>query len=272
MQIAPQSQGAKTITTKEKSPDGVRASPDLLFLFAPDDRPDRDAVRELVTAIAGLSITAELGDGSALAAAEEPVGFELQCSGLTFDLVGLMPGAPIPLPEARSWLAISSDDRLGQMRSLGVALGPHIRAGQADVTVLRSLLDLARILLEGLPQCRAICWTASGTIVAPAAFAELVQGWRSGGTIPAQMIVSVKQALGGGIETTGLAYFTGQELRLEPAVATDAGQATLLALRLSAQLVHRGRLTAAEDVSGPDGRLLRLEPSPNGRFVRVWPG
>lgn len=229
-------------------------------------------MRGAIASVPRAAITAELRSGEVARKTGLATGFELLRGGLTFDLIGMRPAQAIPIPDIRSWLAMPSADRAGVMGCLGMALGPHIRAGQADVTILRGLLDLATGLLPGLPQCRGICWSASGTIVAPEAFAEFVQGWKSGGTMPAQLIVSVKQALGGGIETTGLTYFTGQELRLEPDVAADEGQATLLALRLSAQLVHRGRLTAAEAFAGPDGRVLRLEPSPNGRFVRVRPG
>lgn len=229
-------------------------------------------MRGVIASVPQAAITAELRGGEAATKSALATGFELLRGGLTFDLLGMRPAQAIPIPDIRSWLAMPSADRASLMGCLGMALGPHIRAGQADVTILRGLLELANGMLAGLPQCRGICWSASGTIVAPDAFAELVQGWNSGGTMPAQMIVSVKQALGGGIETSGLAYFTGQELRLEPPIATDEGHASLLALRLSAQLIHRGRMDAAEDFAGPDGRLLRLEPSPNGRFIRVWPG
>jgi hypothetical protein len=78
--------------------------------------------------------------------------------------------------------------------------------------------------------------------------------------------------LGGGIESRGLSYFTGQELRIEPGAAADEGQATLLALRLAGQLIYQGRLETTEQATAPNGATLRLEPSSNGRFVRVWAG
>lgn len=254
------------ILKAEPSGSQQRSSPDLLFLFPPDLRPDAEALRKVVASVPDLSISSAPDGGT------EPLGFELHRQGMTFDIVGLSPGPGATLPRIRNWLAVAPAERPERMRSLGIALGPHIRAGRADITIFRGLLRLAQGLLEGLPHCLGICWSASGTIIAPADFVEQVRGWDAGGAFPVQMVIAVNESLNGGTQTSGLHYFTGQELRLEPAAAGDDGQASLLALRLASQLIHGGRLDGTETVAAPDGRLLRLVSSPNGRFVRVWPG
>lgn len=164
------------------------------------------------------------------------------------------------------------EDRADRLRCVGLALGPHLRAGQASPPIVRGLLTLARSLAEQFAGCRGVCWTAAGTVVERSAFVELVTRWLDGGSFPAQLVTSLKAGLGGGIETRGLAYFTGQELRVEPAAFQDEGQGALLALRLASQLIYQGRLDTVEHATAPDGTALRLEPSPNGRFVRVWAG
>lgn len=202
----------------------------------------------------------------------EKLWVELQRDGLTFDCSGLAPGPAEDLPVVTDWLAIPEDDRADRLRCVGLALGPHLRAGQASPPILRGLLSLAADLAEQFPDCRGVCWAASGTVIEHATFVELVHRWQEGGNFPVQLVTSFKSGLGGGIESRGLAYFTGQELRVEPGVASDDGQGVLLAMRIAGQLIYRGKLDAAEQAVAPDGRPLRLEPSPNGRFVRVWVG
>lgn len=197
---------------------------------------------------------------------------ELLRDGLTFDCSGLAPGPAATLPSVNQWLGVAEHQRPDRLRCVGLSLGPHLRAGQASPSILRSLLELARDMADGFSDCRGLCWVASGTVIDPAAFADLLNHWRASGSFPVQLVASLKDGLAGGVESRGMAYFTGQELRLEPGAAPDQEQSAALALRLASQLIHRGRLDAPEQAMSPHGTPLRLEPSPNGRFVRVWAG
>jgi hypothetical protein len=71
------------------------------------------------------------------------------------------------------------------------------------------------------------------------------------------------------MQSEGLAFFTGQELRIEPELAAAGPRAAQIALRLIHALVERGPVEGPENVLGPSGEPLRLQPSPNRRFVRV---
>lgn len=197
---------------------------------------------------------------------------ELHRHGLTFDCSGIAPGPAEALPRITDWLGIDETNRAARLRCVGLALGPHLRAGQASPPILRGLFSLAEEFAAAFEDCRGICWAASGTVIGRDGFLELVRRWQGGGNFPAQLVTSLRAGLGGAIETRGLAYFTGQELRIEPASFTDDGQGALLALRLVSQLIYRGTLEAPEQAVAPDGTPLRIEPSANGRFVRVWAG
>ena len=74
----------------------------------------------------------------------------------------------------------------------------------------------------------------------------------------------------GGLQSQGIALFTGQELRLEPELVVDRAAAAKVALRLMHWMVETGTLREEARLTGPDGLPLRLEPSENGRFVRAW--
>ncbi|MBT2133838.1 hypothetical protein KK137_05775 [Croceibacterium sp. LX-88] len=73
----------------------------------------------------------------------------------------------------------------------------------------------------------------------------------------------------GGFLSDGLALFTGQELSLREAEVGQATRQPKAALRLAHWLVEHGRLTQPQTVTGPDGDVLRLTPSPDHRLVNV---
>ena len=93
-----------------------------------------------------------------------------------------------------------------------------------------------------------------------------------GGAFPALGLVAFHETLDGGLQSHGLSHLIGQELRIEPDLASDKILATRLAVRLINQLVLSGTVQCVEEVVAPDGRVICLEPSPNARFVRVWSG
>lgn len=229
-------------------------------------------MRSIVGTIDGLNITLDRAEPEPSQTVDEPLWLELQRDGMTFDCSGLAPGPHEPLPPVHEWLGVATAEREERLRCVGLALGPHLRAGQASAPVLRALLTLAREMGTEFVSCRGVCWAAAGTVLARDIFVDLVDRWQAGGGFPAQLVISLRPGLNGGIETRGLAYFTGQELRLEPVCLQDETQGRFLALRLASQLIYQGRLDAPEQASAPDGSALRLEPSANGHFVRVWKG
>ena len=52
----------------------------------------------------------------------------------------------------------------------------------------------------------------------------------------------------------------------------NIGGHSLMGVRLIDYLVEAGPIEKPQRIAGPDGAPLRLEPSANGRFVRVWRG
>ena len=76
----------------------------------------------------------------------------------------------------------------------------------------------------------------------------------------------------GALQSIGLDFWIGQEIRIEPPLATDRVAATRLGVRLINHLIMVGGLSQAEPMTAPDGRKLVLTPSGNRKFVRVWQG
>lgn len=137
--------------------------------------------------------------------------------------------------------------------------------------VVRSLAWLTAIL-AALPKARAVAWHPARTWCAPQQFRDSVLRWVEGGVFPAFALAALAPTPDGGMQSEGLALFTGQELRLEPELAEDRMASARLGLRLLHLFAEQGRITEPEALTGPEGQRLRIEPSPNGRFVRVWKG
>jgi hypothetical protein len=196
---------------------------------------------------------------------------ELLDSGLTFDLRGLAPGPAEPPPPCGHEFGLSDDFNAARMQAVTLQPGPHLAEGSAMLPVVRSLAGLTATL-AALPGVRAVAWHPARSWSSPEHFRTSVARWLDGGAFPGLGLTALVAMPDGGMQSQGLALFTGQELRLEPELAKDRAAAAKTGLRLLHWLVEHGRLSAPESLPGPDGEPLRLEPSANQRFVRVWRG
>ena len=139
------------------------------------------------------------------------------------------------------------------------------------VPVVRALAWLGAVLgrLDGVV---AIAWHPARCWSAPDLYIEGVRRWAEGGVFPGLTLAGLSLSPDRGMHSEGLALFTGQELRLEPEMIEDQAEGAKLAVRLLDFLIERGRVAETATITGPDGSLLRLEPSANGRFVRICRG
>ena len=137
--------------------------------------------------------------------------------------------------------------------------------------VVRSLAWLSA-LLAGLPGVSAVAWHPAGSWCDPTYYRDSVLRWIEGGVFPGLGLAALAPTADGGLQSQGLALFTGQELRLEPELVEDRSAAAKIGLRLMHWMVENGRVDETEVVPCPDGQPLRLEPAVNGGIVRVWKG
>jgi hypothetical protein len=68
----------------------------------------------------------------------------------------------------------------------------------------------------------------------------------------------------------GLGFFTGQELQIDPILARNPAAAGKVAVRLIHSLVDGWQVQSPVEIAGPDGDRLGVEPSANGRTLRIW--
>lgn len=241
------------------------------LLFSPGDRPGATAIRMLARgANADFSVSLDpQGADSGSADGANVRWLELLVSGLTFDLTGLAGGDPAEMPARAHLYGIAPSALEGPLEAITLMPGPHLAGGGSMLPVVRMLAWLAANLAK-LPGTRAVVWHSARCWSGPQHFRDVVLRWIEGGVFPGFGLAAITPMTDGGLQTEGLALFTGQELRIEPDTAMDRAAAAKIALRLLHLLVESGRVNGMERVTGPAGEKLRLEPSANGRFVRVW--
>ena len=185
--------------------------------------------------------------------------------------MGLAPGAAAEAPPRGHAYGLATSAEGASMEALTIRPGPHLAGGHTLPPVVRSLAWLGAIL-GGIEGVEAIAWHPARCWSGPGYFREGVLRWIEGGVFPSLGLTALALNPDGGMHSEGLALFTGQEVRIEPELTGDRTAGAKIGVRLIDYLVEAGPIEQPRRIAGPDGTPLRLEPSANGRFVRVWRG
>lgn len=214
----------------------------------------------------------ETGDGGAAFACKQSPGpasgyptLECTVAGLVFHIVAIGEWNRDKCPPIAH--AFGLDPTVMAWRNgISVGPGPDIAAVTEGLPLVRAGAAIVRRVLEiGDPV--AVVWRPIGSMMEKGYFTDMADEWLQGGAFPALGLASFRDAPDGGLHSHGLTYFTGQELRLVPAIAEQGDRAVALGAGLVEKLVEHGALKAPIEVRNFDGRKMRLAPSANGRFV-----
>ncbi|ANY20591.1 hypothetical protein A6F68_02089 [Tsuneonella dongtanensis] len=237
----------------------------MLLLFRVGQRPGFDALTAAVGSVTGLTISHRLTDPASGAV----TGCELLRDGMTFDIVGLQPADAPDTPPFRHRYGLAAGFEDGSTEPVYIAPGPHISAGAHSMPVVRTMSAIVSALVGSLPGVQAVAWPPASAIVGAEFFTSSVETWIAGGAFPSLGLTAFADDLEGGIISEGLSWFTGQELRLANDIAKDRAGSVRLGVRLVNQLVLQGKVTTNEFIVAPDGGRLALEPTRDGKVVRV---
>ena len=238
----------------------------LSLLFAAGMRPSAADLERLLSAspvgdptIARISSRRGASDG----------WLELLASGLTFDLHGLAEGEGCPVPLGRNFFGLLHQPADTGYEAITLVPGPHLAGGGAMLPVVKAMAVLACELAAKLGPV-AVCWQPAASWMVPDYFTRIVAAWRDGGAFPALGLCGIDRNPDGDIETLGLAYFVGHELKVAPRPGEPAAETVKLAVRMVDHLTRHGPVTARETLTGPSGEALLAEP--DGQFVRLRRG
>jgi hypothetical protein len=195
---------------------------------------------------------------------------ELLTDGLTFDLTGLAPGPACAFPDFAHRFDLPILPLAADHEVLALRPGPHLAAGPGSLPVNRAMLRLACEMVRHFADLVAVAWPASGSVIGRRYFESVISAWLDGGPFPALGITAFIETPDGALQSTGLGFWIGQELRIEPPLSADRVAATRLGVRLVNHLVLIGGLNADDRITAPDGTRLVLRASQNRAMISVW--
>ncbi len=259
----------------------------LHLLFAAGKRPSRAAIKEFVGSQQSISISHDPSDGASLqlVAADgeelpssteirpEPhddIWVELLREGLTFDLRGIAPGQSCAFPEVEHRFDLKREPGTAEYEALLLEPGQHLIGGEASLPVVKGMIALARDMVHHFEDIVAVVWPPSKSAIGRQFFESISTAWLEGGAFPALGLTAFREVIDGALQSVGLDFWIGQELRIEPPLSADKVAATRLGVRIINQLIIVGGLEESERILAPDGTRLVMRPSRNKKFVRVW--
>jgi hypothetical protein len=238
---------------------------DLSLLFAVGERPSAADIERLLASEAASGQRAQISHRP-----DDSEGWlELLANGLTFDITGLVPAGGTDLPPMEHQFGISLDPAKFRFEAMTIAPGRHIAGGGAMVPVVRTMIGLAAAIAVPL-SAKAVCWHPARSWMEPGYFTRTVANWLAGGGFPALGLTAVVPHEEGGVQSVGLRFFAGQEVRAEPLKGEPCQETVKLAVRVIDHIIRHGPLTSPHALEGPSGETMQAEPSQDGRQVRVW--
>lgn len=235
----------------------------MSLLFVAGKRP---AANDLIRLAEAPPAAPGFGIAHAPPAAEGWI--ELLSLGLSFDCLGLSPAKPHPLPLRTQLFGLEPSDVDRKLEAIELVPGPHLAGGERLMPLVRGMVGLGAQLatLEGVV---GVCWRPAGSWMEPEYFRRIADEWLRGGAFPALGLTSLQRSEDGVMTSRGLAYLTGQELRLRPKAGASAAETARLAVRLIDELVYSGPLRERAQYSGPQGEDLVAVPDEEGEVVVV---
>jgi hypothetical protein len=236
----------------------------LSLLFAKGRRPSADDIERLLEA-------SEVAGAAAHVSYRPPDDreglLELLVSGLTFDLVGLAGGKALPAPARQHLFGLSGSESFGELEAITLLPGHHLTGGHAMIPVIQAMLGLAGHIALPL-DVAAVCWHPSQSWMEPQYFSRVALGWLSGGPFPALGLTALEHTAQG-VQSVGLAFFSGQEILMERREGETPADTAKLAVRFIDYIVANGPFRRELEFSGADGEVLRVVPSDFGKNVKV---
>lgn len=199
----------------------------------------------------------------------QQVWVELLRDGLTFDVSALAPGPETDFPVIAHRFDLTALPTPITHDVIALRPGPHLAAGARSQPVVRAMLALACDMVLSFENLAAISWGPSGSAIGRRFFESVTTAWLDGGPFPALGLTAFAETADGAMQSVGLEFWIGQELRIEPQLCADRIAATRLGVRLVNQLVLSGGVKSDERIIAPDGTRLVLRPSPDRAYINV---
>lgn len=249
---------------KGETLESERAGGVLSLLYVAGQRPGADDVVRLLEGPANaagpaaqVSFTPDHTEG----------WLELLASGLTFDISGLSPAPVQSAPPPAHIFGLPPETRDLALEAVTLTPGDHIAFGATMLPIVRVMCRLGAGLTS-LGNVKAVRWHPAESWIEPAYFSRAISGWLGGGVFPALGLTALRPMADGGVESVGLGFFTGQEVRVDRRIGEGGAATTRLAIRMIDLMVRQGTIPTGTTLAGPDGENLVIE-SMDEAMIRV---
>ena len=252
---------------------------ELHLLFAKSKRPDLHAIKAFTGRLPAVSVSHDPLIGGVqleeVRDAEAPWMGKLQWvellrDGMTFDLSGLAPGSASAFPSLLHRFDLATLPSPEDHEALVLRPGPHLADGAGSLPLMRELLALGCDIVRQFSDLVAVGWGPARAAIGRRFFESIISAWLDGGPFPALGLTAFVESPDAALESVGLGFWIGQEIRIEPPLSADRVAATRLGIRLVNHLVLAGGLSEEDRMVAPDGSRLVLRPSRSRALISVW--
>lgn len=217
-------------------------------------------------AFADLAALAQTSNAFGLTGvATAPGHAELIAEGMLFDCQGLAPAPMRRIAGDLALLALPQGFAAEDHAMVTLAPAAQWQGAARLLPVVRVIATLA-VALASLPGARGVVWLPARLVSAPQWFAEAVSRWLDGGPFPALALTGLARTAHG-IESRGLAFFTGQEFVLSGAGAALDERDARGAVRLTDWMVAHGVVQAPCEVDLAGYGVVSLVPDGANRVI-----
>ena len=153
--------------------------------------------------------------------------------------------------------------------SIGLTFGENLTSGKHVPAINQALLKLAAMVGESVSASH-IAWLPAKQNVDFNYFLEAVDEYVAGGPMPALVQIKVEEKGNGLFVTTGLEYFSGQEIHLQAPAGFPATEAIKRMVRISHDIATNGKIDNDIDTAGMvAGEQISFRTNANGSRVLV---
>jgi len=235
----------------------------LSLLYVAGERPSADDVERL---LAGPANEAGLAAQVSFSPDRDEGWLELLASGLTFDISGLSPAPAMPAMPGSHFFGLPLETRDSALEAVTLSAGEHIALGATMLPIIRVMCRLGAGMTS-LGNVKAVCWHPAQSWIEPAYFTRAISNWLAGGVFPALGLTALQQLADGSVESMGLSFFAGQEVRIDRRTGEGNGDTARLAIRVIDLMVRQGAFHEDTSLAGPDGEVLLIERLRDGMVV-----
>ena len=188
-------------------------------------------------------------------------GFRILCDGIEYVISVVVP--PDNILEYRRIFCDAVLENAGS--ALAISLGENVAGGQRIAPIALGLMTFSG-RLAGALDALAVAWTPSRLLSGKEYFIDTVGTYASGGAFPVLPTIDLLFS-DVGVETSGLDWFSGQELCLTGEVVPRS-DLTRRAVRIIHDIATNGALLSSQHVPDiDDDKHIYLNLSPDGQRV-----